>query len=40
MASSIHGFKLNHPGIQSYLDGGHGVSGLVRAEAETLGLAP
>lgn len=26
-------FKLNHGGIQSYLDGDHGVSSLVRGEA-------
>lgn len=27
-------FKLNHAGIQSYLDGGHGVDSLVRSRAE------
>lgn len=26
--------KLNHGGIQSYLDGGHGVSGLLHDKAE------
>lgn len=34
MARGLSGFKLNHAGIQSYLDGAHGVSALVRAEAE------
>ena len=28
--------KLNHPGIQSYLDGDHGVSGLLDAEAQAV----
>lgn len=33
MASSLSGFKLNHAGIQSYLDGGHGVSSLLDSKA-------
>ena len=28
--------KINHPGIQSYLDGAHGVSGLLDAEAQAV----
>ena len=34
MARGLFGFKLIHPGIQSYLDGDHGVSGMVRGRAE------
>lgn len=33
MARGLFGFKLIHPGIQSYLDGGGGVSGLLDARA-------
>lgn len=28
--------KLNHPGIQSYLDGGHGVGTLLRSKASAV----
>lgn len=33
MASGLSRFRLNSHGIQSYLDGDHGVSALVRGEA-------
>lgn len=33
MARGLSGFKLNHPGIQSYLDGGHGVREMLHAKA-------
>lgn len=29
----LTGFKLNHPGVQSLLDGGQGVSGLLHGKA-------
>ena len=29
-------FKLNHSGIQSYLDGGHGVSSLLHSKAQAV----
>jgi hypothetical protein len=30
------GFKLNHAGIQSYLDGGHGVSAMLHGKAQAV----
>lgn len=32
---ALKGFKLNHGGIQSYLDGGGGVEALLEAKAQT-----
>lgn len=34
MAAGFSRLKLNHGGIQSYLDGGHGVEGMLDAKAE------
>ena len=36
MASGLSRFKLNHGGIQSYLDGGGGVSALLHGKAEAV----
>jgi hypothetical protein len=36
---ALSGFKLNHPGIQSYLDGDHGVEGLLEARAAAVASA-
>lgn len=33
---AFSGFKLNHGGIQSYLDGDHGVEGLLEDEAQAV----
>jgi hypothetical protein len=33
---SLSRFKLNHGGIQSYLDGGHGVSSLLQSKAQAV----